>query len=165
MAAFLLGWMSAGPVASKVYYVDLEGNISEKEKILVSDKEPIDVVSILDIGTNTSEIEKINKKYIDNFNFINPGDVVPVYAVVFSLNGSDGIVSSMSSSGRLTNKIFYEGNYVKDNSDCLIRVIHDDSKKLQSFNMFVFDGNYKSYELCLSEFYHEFRSFHYNEYD
>lgn len=163
LVIFFVAWVHSGAAVSKVYYVDLEGNISEKENLLVADHAPIDVVSILDVGTNISEIYKINEKYRGYFNFINPGEVVPVYAIVFSMQSGDEIIDSMISSGRATNELFYNYDYVDNHRDCIIRVIYDENRLVYSFNMFVFDGSYSSYDSCLSEFYETFQSFKYIE--
>ena len=143
---------------SKVYYISIDGYISDEENVKVEDKRPVDVIAILDEGTDIRRIIDANRGYEDYFNFVNPIAASGKYSVLFSINSTEEIIDRYMSSSIIVNKIVVEKDLMQKNKSCFIRVVYDDyNMSLVAYNMYVLDGDYNSYAKCVSLYASKFK--------
>jgi len=156
-ACFVL-WIGAS-ASAEVIYMDQSGNVSEAKQVYITDKQPVDVIAILDEGADIAAIMKIHEPFAGEFNFVNPIAASGKYAVLFSITSTNEIIERWRESKLAVNRSLVERELIQDNLSCLIRVIHADAGEVISFNMFVLDGELGSYATCLTEYAGEFAKF------
>lgn len=146
---------------SQVYYISIDGDISDRESVKLEDKKPVDVIAILDEGTDIKSIIDANRGYEEYFNFVNPIAASGKYSVLFSINSTESIIDRYMSSDIIVNKVVVESGLMQENKSCFIRVVYDDyNMNLVAYNMYVLDGDYNSYIKCVSLYASSFKEMH-----
>lgn len=141
---------------SQVYYMNTDGGVSDPVNIDLEDSGRVDVIAILDEGTDVERIISINRSYVDHFNFVNPIAASGKYSVLFSINSKDEIIERYKNSGISVNKKSVSSGILQDNESCFIRIVYNKERSLVAYNMYVLDGDYSSYDNCLKIYYDEF---------
>lgn len=143
---------------SQVYYISIDGDISDEENVKVEDKKPVDVIAILDEGTDINSIVDANRGYEKYFHFVNPVSASAKYSVLFSISSTDEIIDRYMNSDIVVNKVVVDNGLMQENKSCFIRIVYDDyNMNLVAYNMYVLDGDYNSYTKCVSLYASKFK--------